>query len=245
MSVCHITEDGYIWEEEVRPRPVRHVRGNSRKRKRRRKKGLILALLVVVSLTVALVLRWSSILPVDTGPVSRIAEIAANELGNGWEKYSQWWGAEGRLEWCAVFVCWCADQAGYQVDQDYLFSTGVNADVDYPMDNGAGAGSHARFHQKQERYRSRESGYEPKSGDLIYFDWDMDNMSEGVLVMDHIGLVEKVSWGRVYTIEGNSTDGEGTPDLVRRKSYAISDPRIRGYSDMSGITEWPEDEDSK
>ena len=42
---------------------------------------------------------------------------------------------------------------------------------------------------------------------------------------DHVGIVEKVENGRIYTIEGNS----GAPDAVRQLSYPIGWWQIRGY----------------
>ncbi len=43
----------------------------------------------------------------------------------------------------------------------------------------------------------------------------------------HTGIVEKVENGRVYTIEGN------TSDKVARRSYALNDRKITGYVDIS------------
>lgn len=42
-----------------------------------------------------------------------IVEIALTQVGNlGGEPYWSWWGLSERAEWCAMFVSWCADQAG-------------------------------------------------------------------------------------------------------------------------------------
>lgn len=60
--------------------------------------------------------------------------------------------------------------------------------------------------------------YKPKSGDAILFDWDGKGGTP-----DHIGLVEKIKNGKVYTIEGNSSDS------VKRNVYSLNDPRIDGY----------------
>ena len=63
-----------------------------------------------------------------------------------------------------------------------------------------------------------ESGkYTPKPGDAILFDWEGDGTS------DHIGIVESVKNGKVYTIEGNSSDS------VKRNSYSLGDADIDGY----------------
>ena len=49
----------------------------------------------------------------------------------------------------------------------------------------------------------------PSPGAIIFFDWDHDGTS------DHVGIVEKCEGGRVYTIEGNSSD------QVRQRNYAV------------------------
>lgn len=49
------------------------------------------------------------------------------------------------------------------------------------------------------------------------FDWDHDGTS------DHVGIVEKCEGGRVYTIEGNSSD------QVRQRNYAVDYSSIMGY----------------
>jgi hypothetical protein len=60
--------------------------------------------------------------------------------------------------------------------------------------------------------------YTPKPGDAILFDWE-----GGKGETDHIGLVEKVKNGKVYTIEGNSSDS------VKRNVYDLGDSVIDGY----------------
>ena len=51
-----------------------------------------------------------------------------------------------------------------------------------------------------ERGQWQERDYEPSPGDIIFFDWESDGLA------DHVGIVEKVGDGLVYTIEGNSGD---------------------------------------
>ena len=59
--------------------------------------------------------------------------------------------------------------------------------------------------------------YTPKAGDAIMFDWNNDGRT------DHIGIVEKVANGKVYTIEGNSSDS------VKKNSYSLGSGVIDGY----------------
>ena len=68
------------------------------------------------------------------------------------------------------------------------------------------------------RYSTRASGYTPKAGDLIFF------RSAGVSrASDHVGIVRYVKNGRVYTVEGNSSN------RVSANDYALSDTYIVGY----------------
>lgn len=53
--------------------------------------------------------------------------------------------------------------------------------------------------------------------DLILFDWEGDGES------DHVGIVEKVENGIVYTVEGNSGDS------CRINQYSVGNYEILGY----------------
>lgn len=61
-------------------------------------------------------------------------------------------------------------------------------------------------------FRSRgqwiDGSMEPAPGMLIFFDWNDPNGSAGPQdgLADHVGIVEKVEGGYVYTVEGNSGD---------------------------------------
>ena len=70
---------------------------------------------------------------------------------------------------------------------------------------------------KKENIWAGRGSYTPQPGDAILFDWQGDGTS------DHIGIVEKVANGKVYTIEGNSSDS------VARRSYSLSSSKVMGY----------------
>ena len=45
---------------------------------------------------------------------SDIVAVAQTQIGvTGGDPYWSWYGFESRVEWCACFVSWCADQVGY------------------------------------------------------------------------------------------------------------------------------------
>ena len=137
-----------------------------------------------------------------SGGNQAIVEVALTQLGNeGGQPYWSWYGFNGRVEWCACFTSWCADQCGYLesgiIPKFSLCSDGVN------WFKGKG--------QWQDR------NYEPQAGDIIFFDWGNDGS------IDHVGIVEKCENGTVYTVEGNSGDA------CRQQSYPVGSSSIYGY----------------
>lgn len=133
---------------------------------------------------------------------SLIVEVARSQIGNeGGELYWRWYGFTQRVEWCACFVSWCANQCGY-----------IDAGI-IPKFSGCEWGV-SWFKQRGQWANNRIT---PTPGMIIFFDWDGNGMS------DHTGIVEKVENGRVYTIEGN------TEDSCRERSYPLGDYKILGY----------------
>ena len=111
--------------------------------------------------------------------------VAQSQIGNvGGAPYWSWWGLDYRVEWCAIFVSWCADQCGY-LDAGVLPKMeGVRPYVDWFI--------------QHDQWQGRD--FEPSPGDIIFFDWESDGLA------DHVGIVEKVENGLIYTVEGNSGD---------------------------------------
>ena len=128
--------------------------------------------------------------------------VAQSQIGNvGGAPYWSWWGLDYRVEWCAIFVSWCADQCGY-LDAGVLPKMeGVRPYVDWFIERGQWQGR----------------GYEPMPGDIIFFDWESDGLA------DHVGIVEKVENGLIYTVEGNSGDR-----CVENRYYLCSAP-VHGF----------------
>lgn len=138
-----------------------------------------------------------------------IVEVAISQIGNvGGEPYWSWYGFTERVEWCACFVSWCADKCGY-IDAGIIpkFS-GCMDGVQWFKDRGQWMGN----------------SFEPSPGMIIFFDWEDEGDGGGLDGMpDHVGIVEKVENGRVYTIEGN------TSDSCRERSYPVGYYEILGY----------------
>ena len=139
-----------------------------------------------------------------------IVAVAMSQIGNvGGEPYWSWYGFGSRVEWCACFVSWCANECGY-IENGIIpkFAGCVNG-VQWFKDRGQWADNSAQ----------------PTPGMIIFFDWDSPNGSSGPQdgLSDHVGIVERVENGRVYTIEGN------TGDSCNRRDYPLGYYEILGY----------------
>ena len=139
---------------------------------------------------------WSAVLYGIYTEDGAIVSVALSQVGNvGGEPYWSWYGFSGRVEWCACFVSWCANECGY-------IDTGI-------IPKYAGCVNGVQWFK--DRGQWLDGSAEPAPGMIIFFDWNDENGQDGL--SDHTGIVEKVENGRVYTIEGNSGDS------VRQNSY--------------------------
>ena len=133
-----------------------------------------------------------------------LVAVALSQVGQvGGEPYWSWYGFGSRVEWCACFVSWCAGQCG-------LLENGV-----IPKFASCGAG----VNWFQSRGQWLDGSATPEPGMIIFFKW----YGSDSLIADHVGIVERVEDGRVYTIEGNSNN------MVRQNSYPVGYGEIKGY----------------
>ena len=133
---------------------------------------------------------------------SKITEVAAKQIGNqGGRKFWSWYGFKGHVEWCACFVSWCADQCGYlqsgTLPKFSLVSDGVN--------------------WFKAKHQWQKPGYQPKAGDIIFFDWDGNGSP------NHVGIVESCDGKTIRTIEGN------TSNMCARRTYPVHSGTIFGF----------------
>lgn len=150
---------------------------------------------------------WNGVLYGLSGQGDLVA-VAFSQLGNvGGEPYWSWYGFEERVDWCAIFVSWCANECGY-------------------LENGV-LPSFAVCYVGEDWFKDRnqwqDNTYTPNPGDIIFFDWDYPEEGGQDGIPNHVGIVEKVENGIVYTIEGNSGDA------CRQKSYPVGYYEIYGY----------------
>lgn len=112
---------------------------------------------------------------------SRLVNIASKEIGykeknKDKTKYGGWYGLQNQ-PWCAMFVSWCANEAG------------ISKNI---IPKHAGCAQGVEWFKRKGWWKGRN--YVPKEGDIIYF------------TKSHVGIVESVKDGYVNTIEGNTSN---------------------------------------
>lgn len=146
---------------------------------------------------------WNSVIFGSSAGSSNMVSIALTQVGNtGGLIYWKWYGFNSRVEWCAIFVSYIAEQAGY-------ISAGI-----IPKFASCDTQGVTWFKAVGQW---KDKGFIPKAGDIIFFDWEQDGKA------DHVGIVEKVENNVVYTIEGNSNDE------CRINNYGVNSKDILGY----------------
>ncbi|MBE6687018.1 MAG: CHAP domain-containing protein [Ruminococcaceae bacterium] len=128
-------------------------------------------------------------------------------IGNDVTKYGDWYGLNNN-PWCAMFVSWCADQAGIPTT---VIPKHASCDV----------GMQWFIKNESFTYGSFYGGSDtPKRGDIIYFGY---RSSAGAFDSNHVGIVYKVSENSVYVYEGNSSN------KVQSVTYKLGTSYILGF----------------
>lgn len=143
-----------------------------------------------------------------------------NEDGtvSGYTRYGAWYGLPYD-EWCAMFVSFCLNYAG------------IPAEV-FPRESSVarwaellGSDEIGLFIAASET-ESGESSYQPRPGDLIFFDRNQDGAA------DHVGIAAEISEEKTITvIEGNADD------QVKSIVYSLADELIYGYAALPDNSE--------
>ena len=116
-----------------------------------------------------------------------------------------------KTPWCACFVSWALEKSGVPNAPRF-------AEVDDFMKHFVDETNGSAW------YDSDIQSDMLKPGDLVFFDWIVDNTKDP----QHVGVVLGVQDGRIYTIEGNSAG------RVMIRSYPINSQYILGY----GVLPW-------
>lgn len=149
------------------------------------------------------------------------ANIAQSQLGytkNGGTVYGDWWNGVTSwgvdytyADWCAMFACWCAYQAGAGLDVAY---SKMGANANYLME-----------WQVQNASSDKTFTTAPREGDFIFF-----GRSDGVA--GHVGIVTSydAGAGRVEFVGGN----QGSASCVSRGSVRWGEDSYWGYQVVLG-----------
>lgn len=113
--------------------------------------------------------------------------------------FGDWYGMPNQ-PWCAMFVSFC------------MYKAGVSQNVVKKF-----ASCTVGWNWFAARGETRDRSYIPQKGDIIFFDWEPDG------VLNHVGLVDRVADGIVYTVEGNHDD------QVNQFNYSLTSNQIWGY----------------
>ena len=108
--------------------------------------------------------------------------------------------------WCAAFVTASALEAGL-------------TDIIPPE---CGCERQIKLWQQLGRWEEWDSAI-PLPGDLIYYDWDMEERGEATGWADHVGIVVGTKWPFLKVIEGNYQDSVGYHYLY------LNHIQIRGF----------------
>ncbi|MGN0458325.1 MAG: CHAP domain-containing protein [Eubacterium sp.] len=145
---------------------------------------------------------------------SKIISVAEKEVGykgtSSYSKYGEWYGYQGG--WCTTFALWVFNKAGQALNVELYGNI---------VPSGGNCNSMISWFKNKGRYHTRSSGYKPKKGDLVFFDWSGNGSSQ------HVGIVNYVESSTVYTIEGNCSAE------VKKRKYTTTGSKP--YNNVSSI----------
>ena len=116
--------------------------------------------------------------------------------------FGDWYGLPNE-PWCAMFVSYCMNKAGVLQNVVKKF-----------------ASCSVGWNWFKSKGQTRNRGYIPQKGDIIFIDWKPEK-GDGI---DHVGIVNNVNGEYIYALEGNHDD------QVNIYKYHINDARIYGYA---------------
>jgi hypothetical protein len=176
------------------------------------KRALATFLSIIISITAFA--PFSAYGATESALRSSVVSVAQGEVGytgtSTYSKYGDWYGYQG--SWCTTFVFWCFNKAGNNNDVKLYGSI---------VPSGGNCNSMISWFSNKGSYYQRSSGYTPKAGDLVFFDWSGNGSSQ------HVGIVTGTSGSTVYTVEGNCSG------QVKSRTYTSSGSKP--YNNISAI----------
>lgn len=174
----------------------------------------------------------------DKSMADKLVSIISKEIGNkNCTNNKCKYGGTSGAAWCAYFANWAMKQTTYNNVNLYKDIVNKNGQIA----NVACAGATAyEFNKSKDPnlnfYKSKYYGgsYNPKKGDLIYFEWDGNwggkiTLNPGTcsgLGADHIGIISEKKGNDITYISGNCDSTGGT---VCKKTFPSNSSYIMGY----------------
>jgi len=137
--------------------------------------------------------------------------LVAEDETKGYTRYGAWYGIDYG-DWCAMFVSFC------------LHYTEIPKES-FPQDAVCDNWIETLRSEGYKRYHEREK-YTPKTGDIIFFDWNADGKS------DHVGIVAELRYDGQGAVTGLKTIEGNAGNRVCCVEYATGDERILGYGEL-------------
>lgn len=130
--------------------------------------------------------------------------VTSQDITKGYTRYGEWYG-DRYGDWCAMFISFCLNYAN--IDENLI-----------PFDSNCQHWIETLSKEEYDLYHTKNT-YQPTVGDLVFFDNDLNGVS------DHVGIVIEVD-NKLHTIEGNAGNG------VYEKKYEFSNESILGYAKL-------------
>ena len=135
---------------------------------------------------------------------SSLDSFTANAGSANYTKYGKWYGINPGA-WCAMFVSWCANQAGISQTMLPKYAS-CDEGMKFFRNNG-------RFY-KSSAYKG---SYTPKAGDIFFTGPSQSDST-------HTGIVVSVSGSTMTIIDGNSND------QVRKRTMSLTNSSLLGFA---------------
>jgi hypothetical protein len=161
----------------------------------------------------------STALKADVEAVISVAEsqVGVTEMpwGSNRTPYTSWYGMVG--PWCAMFTSWAFAHGGSPLPE---------ITPNKPNSGFAYCPSGVNWAKQQGTWRPSSSSYEPKRGDIVFFDF--------IGRPSHVGIVTgRTADGRITTIEGNTNPaGSRTGGMCMRHNRSRRGSTI-GYIEVA------------
>ena len=130
----------------------------------------------------------------------------ANAGNKNYTKYGKWYGLNGKA-WCAIFVSWCANQAGISQTVCMKYAS-CDDGMQFFKDN-------SRFYDSI----TYKGSYTPKAGDVFFTGPSQKDAT-------HTGIVISVSGTTMIVVDGNCGD------QVSRHTMSIKDSSLLGFASL-------------